>query len=109
MGFPAEGDRGGDAAAAGAGRRRCVTRVGGTLRDDARSQPDHRAVVDVDGFYTIAGFSGHGFQHAPAAGRILADQIAGRDPKFDATPFELDRFSRRAVAGEGEGQSSFNA
>jgi sarcosine oxidase subunit beta len=66
--------------------------------------PDHNPIigpsVDVDGFYTIAGFSGHGFQHAPAAGRILADLIAGRDPKFDLSPFELDRFSRRVVAGE---------
>ena len=66
--------------------------------------PDHNPIigpsVDVDGFYTIAGFSGHGFQHAPAAGRILADLIAGRDPKFDLAPFELDRFSRRAVTGE---------
>ena len=66
--------------------------------------PDHNPIIgpssDVEGFYTIAGFSGHGFQHAPAAGRILADLIAGRDPKFDLSPFELDRFSRRAVAGE---------
>jgi len=66
--------------------------------------PDHNPIIgasmDVDGFYTIAGFSGHGFQHAPAAGRILADLIAGRDPQFDLSPFELDRFSRRAVAGE---------
>ena len=66
--------------------------------------PDHNPIigpsVDVDGFYTIAGFSGHGFQHAPAAGRILADLIAGRNPQFDLSPFELDRFSRRAVAGE---------
>jgi sarcosine oxidase subunit beta len=54
----------------------------------------------VEGFYTIAGFSGHGFQHAPAAGRILADVIAGRDPKFDITPFELDRFAKKASAGE---------
>jgi sarcosine oxidase, subunit beta len=66
--------------------------------------PDHNPIIgpsiDVDGFYTIAGFSGHGFQHAPAAGRILADLVAGRDPNFDLSPFELDRFSRRAVAGE---------
>lgn len=66
--------------------------------------PDHNPIigpsVDVDGFYTIAGFSGHGFQHAPAAGRILADMIAGRDPQFDVAPFELDRFSRRSVSGE---------
>ena len=66
--------------------------------------PDHNPIIgpssDVDGFYTIAGFSGHGFQHSPAAGRILADVIAGRDPKFDLAPFELDRFARKSMAGE---------
>ena len=68
--------------------------------------PDHNAIIgpssDVDGFYTIAGFSGHGFQHAPAAGRILGDMIAGRDPQFDVSPFALDRFaSIRRSSGEG--------
>ncbi len=46
-----------------------------------------------DGLFTIAGFSGHGFQHSPAAGRILADVIAGRDPQFDLRPFSLERFA----------------
>jgi len=45
-----------------------------------------------DGFYVIAGFSGHGFQHSPAAGRVLADLIAGRDPGIDLFPFACDRF-----------------
>ena len=66
--------------------------------------PDHNPIIgpssDVDGFYTIAGFSGHGFQHSPAAGRILADVIAGRDPKFDITPFALDRFGQKVSTGE---------
>ena len=66
--------------------------------------PDHNPIIgpssDVAGFYTIAGFSGHGFQHAPAAGRILADLITGRDPKFDLSPFTLDRFGGRIIAGE---------
>ncbi|MEO8679843.1 MAG: FAD-binding oxidoreductase [Vicinamibacterales bacterium] len=66
--------------------------------------PDHNPIIgpstDVDGFFTIAGFSGHGFQHAPAAGRILADVMTGRDPKFDLSPFELDRFSGRNAGGE---------
>jgi sarcosine oxidase, subunit beta len=66
--------------------------------------PDHNAIIgpsaDVAGFYTIAGFSGHGFQHAPAAGRILADVIAGRDPQFDLTPFAADRFARSGTRGE---------
>ena len=45
-----------------------------------------------DGFYVIAGFSGHGFQHSPAAGRVLADLITGRDPGLDLSLFACDRF-----------------
>jgi sarcosine oxidase subunit beta len=67
--------------------------------------PDHNPIIgpstDVDGFFTVAGFSGHGFQHAPAAGRILADLIAGRDPQFDVSPFALDRFAKRSSSREG--------
>jgi sarcosine oxidase subunit beta len=66
--------------------------------------PDHNAIIgpaaDVDGFFTIAGFSGHGFQHSPAAGRVLADLIAGRDPRFDLSPFALDRFARMTGSAE---------
>jgi sarcosine oxidase subunit beta len=50
--------------------------------------------------FLINGFSGHGFQHSPAAGRILADVIAGRDPQFDLTPFAYERFATGAVSGE---------
>jgi sarcosine oxidase subunit beta len=66
--------------------------------------PDHNPIIGpsphVEGFFTIAGFSGHGFQHSPAAGRILADLITGRDPRFDVSPFAADRFSRHTVIGE---------
>ena len=66
--------------------------------------PDHNPIIGpsaaVAGFYTIAGFSGHGFQHAPAAGRILADLITGRDPRFDVRPFAADRFARSTAGGE---------
>ncbi len=54
----------------------------------------------VEGFYVIAGFSGHGFQHSPAAGRVLADLIAGRDPGLDLRPFAADRFAAGAPVGE---------
>jgi sarcosine oxidase subunit beta len=66
--------------------------------------PDANPVIGpagVDGFYVIAGFSGHGFQHAPAAGRILADKIAGRDPRFDLRPFAFERFGHNTSFGEG--------
>lgn len=52
------------------------------------------------GCFTIAGFSGHGFQHSPAAGRILADVIVGRDPHFDLRAFALDRFAHAGAGGE---------
>jgi len=66
--------------------------------------PDHNPIIGpapgVSGFYTIAGFSGHGFQHSPAAGRILADLMTGRDPGLDISPFAHSRFAAAAVGGE---------
>jgi len=65
--------------------------------------PDAMPVIGPsgpDGFFTIAGFSGHGFQHSPAAGRVLADLITHRDPQFDLSPFAFDRF-HGATSGEG--------
>ena len=56
----------------------------------------------LEGFFLINGFSGHGFQHSPAAGRILADLIVGRDPQFDSVALRARslrprRRQRRAV------------
>ena len=65
--------------------------------------PDANPLIgpsDLEGFFVIAGFSGHGFQHSPAAGRLLADVIAGRDPRFDLSPFAVSRFTAGAVPGE---------
>jgi sarcosine oxidase subunit beta len=66
--------------------------------------PDANPIIGpapgVDGLFLINGFSGHGFQHSPAAGRILADVIAGRDPHFDLTPFAAARFAAGSVSGE---------
>lgn len=66
--------------------------------------PDHNPIIgpaaDVEGFFVIAGFSGHGFQHSPAAGRILADVIAGRDPGMDISDFAVSRFTSGIAAGE---------
>jgi sarcosine oxidase subunit beta len=66
--------------------------------------PDANPIIgparDVGGLFLINGFSGHGFQHAPAAGRILADLITRRDPQFDMSAFAADRFSRTIHGGE---------
>jgi sarcosine oxidase subunit beta len=65
--------------------------------------PDGNPIVGpagIDGLYLINGFSGHGFQHSPAAGRVLADLIVGRNPGLDVSPFALERFATRQAAGE---------
>ena len=66
--------------------------------------PDANPIIGpadgIGGLYLINGFSGHGFQHSPAAGRILADVMTGRDPAFDLTPFAAGRFTSGVVAGE---------
>jgi glycine/D-amino acid oxidase-like deaminating enzyme len=67
--------------------------------------PDGNPIIGpvpaVAGLFAINGFSGHGFQHSPAAGRILADLIAGRDPGLDVRPFAFDRFAAQpAASGE---------
>jgi sarcosine oxidase subunit beta len=57
-------------------------------------------VRDLPGLFLINGFSGHGFQHSPAAGRILADLITGHDPGLDLSPFAFERFHSIAATGE---------
>jgi sarcosine oxidase subunit beta len=60
--------------------------------------PDAMPIIGptpIEGLFVIGGFSGHGFQHSPAAGRVLAEIIAsGKAENFDASAFSLDRFSK---------------
>jgi sarcosine oxidase, subunit beta len=66
--------------------------------------PDRNPIIgpapELQGFYTIAGFSGHGFQHSPAAGRILADMIIGADTGMDVSAFDHGRFAVLSASGE---------
>jgi sarcosine oxidase subunit beta len=60
--------------------------------------PDHNALVGraeaVEGFLYATGFSGHGFQQAPAVGEHVAELIAGREPTLDLSAFDAARFER---------------
>ena len=67
--------------------------------------PDGMPIIgsarEIEGFFMINGFSGHGFQHAPAAGRLLADIIATEDmPDSEVAPFSFERFAGGASTGE---------
>jgi sarcosine oxidase subunit beta len=60
--------------------------------------PDHNAIVgEAAGpsrFLYATGFSGHGFQQAPAVGEHIAELVAGRKPTLDLSAFALERFAR---------------
>jgi sarcosine oxidase subunit beta len=54
-------------------------------------------IPTVEGFYAMAGFSGHGFMHGPMVGLLMAEEILdGHAHAVDIAPFRYDRF----LAGE---------
>ncbi len=62
--------------------------------------PDHHAIIgefpELRGFVCVNGFSGHGFQHSPAAGMVVAELILeGRARTLDIHPLRPTRFRER--------------
>ena len=60
--------------------------------------PDRHAILGpvagLDGLLLAAGFSGHGFQHAPIVGKLLAEcAVNGRATTVDIRPLRLERFA----------------
>jgi sarcosine oxidase subunit beta len=66
--------------------------------------PDWNALVgesqDVSRFLYATGFSGHGFQQAPAVGEYVAELVVGREPTLDLSPLSADRFAEGAARPE---------
>jgi sarcosine oxidase subunit beta len=67
--------------------------------------PDRHAILGptpgLAGLYLANGFSGHGFQHAPIVGRLLAEMIVeGRARTVDVSSLGLDRFAAGRPIGE---------
>jgi sarcosine oxidase subunit beta len=67
--------------------------------------PDHHAVIGVfpelRNFICAAGFSGHGFQHAPATGIIVAELIVnGKAETEDIYPLRPTRFRENDLIHE---------
>ena len=56
--------------------------------------------ADVSRFLYATGFSGHGFQQAPAVGEHLAELVVGRTPTLDLSPFSAERFAAGAERPE---------
>jgi sarcosine oxidase subunit beta len=65
--------------------------------------PDDHPVIEVSrpGIITAAGFSGHGFQHAPATGRIVAELcLDGAASLVDVSGLDRGRFERGTEVDE---------
>ena len=60
--------------------------------------PDNHAILGefpgLEGFFLVNGFSGHGFQHSPAVGRVIAELILREKTFTDISCLSIDRFSR---------------
>ena len=61
--------------------------------------PDHHAILGevpgIKGFILANGFSGHGFQHSPAVGNVIAELIMdGETTTADISSLSIERFER---------------
>lgn len=55
----------------------------------------------VEGFYVVAGFSGHGFMHGPIAGKLMSEIILdGKARTVDVSLLDLARFSEGRLIQE---------
>ena len=68
--------------------------------------PDRHPIIGeapgVAGFYLANGFSGHGFQHAPIVGKLLAELIVdGEATTVDISGLGLERFASGELVREG--------
>ena len=69
--------------------------------------PDDHAIIvwapGVEGFFLAVGFGGHGFQHSPATGRLVAEWLTDGAPSMDLSLFDPGRFSRGAPVARDRG------
>lgn len=58
-------------------------------------------VPELEGFYIIGGFSGHGFMHGPISGLLLAEEILdGRAHTLDISSLSITRFRQGRLIQE---------
>ena len=67
--------------------------------------PDGRAILDwapgVEGLFLAVGFCGHGFQHSPAVGEVVASLLRDGRCDLDISDLRLGRFPRLDTATPG--------
>jgi len=61
--------------------------------------PDHHAILgkvpEAEGLILANGFSGHGFQHSPAVGKVISELITdGKASTIDISSLSIERFEK---------------
>ncbi len=65
----------------------------GLYENSPDAHPILGRIPQVEGFYCVGGFSGHGFQHGPVCGLLLAEEILdGKAHTLDISQLDLARF-----------------
>ncbi len=69
--------------------------------------PDDHAIIGwapgVERFFLAVGFCGHGFQHSPATGRLVAEWLLDGRASMDLSVFDPSRFARGKSASHDKG------
>ncbi len=74
------------------GKLRVVRQWGGSYDMSPDRQPILSGCDEVEGFYIVTGFSGHGFMLAPMTGILMSELILNEKPSMDMSSLHLNRF-----------------
>lgn len=80
---------------------RVTRQIAGLYEVTPDGHPVLGPAMDVPGFYIAAGFSGHGFQHSPATGKVMSEIILdGASRTIDVSMLDLARFDQGRLIRE---------
>ncbi len=65
------------------------------------AQPILGSVPEVDRFYQVNGFSGHGFMVSPMVDKVTAELVMGKEPSMDIERLRVERFEDMDIEEEG--------
>ncbi len=78
-----------------------IRQWGGLYDTTPDAQPILGGVPEVDRFYQVNGFSGHGFMVSPMVDKVTAELVAGEEPSMDIERLKVERFEDMDLEEEG--------
>ncbi|MDE3088095.1 MAG: FAD-binding oxidoreductase [Chloroflexota bacterium] len=80
---------------------RVTSQIAGLYEVTPDAEPIIAQARALPGFYIAAGFSGHGFQHSPATGKVMSELILdGAAKTVDVSMLDLERFAEGRLIQE---------